>query len=275
VFLFLALPVALANPCGVETFPLVQDIAQATSAPSYGVKAAEALLKEGKHQEAMDAAHEAAERLRESERVPERLAERLIARMGKVWGQAKAKRDAARAAEASEGALSTPLLNQHASGSYPGGYCAITSLRMVMLEEGMKDPGADTVALQGARPYIPGTGSDPSLLASRARELGLSSASFKNTGGLSDMKAMLDAGKPVMIGGEGTFQGTFEDGETYNRTYRSSGHWMVAVGYETDSAGNITSVILNDPDTGERLTSSKSQFLNFFAPDGNIWMITY
>ena len=86
---------------------------------------------------------------------------------------------------------------------------------------------------------------------------------------------MLDAGKPVMIGGTGTFRGSYENGQSYTHTYQSTGHWMVAVGYETDSAGNITSIIMNDPDTGKRLSSSTSQFKGFFAPDGNIWMVTY
>ena len=49
---------------------------------------------------------------------------------------------------------------------------------LLTVSPGLADPGADAVALRGARPYIPGSGSDPTLLARRARELGLSGASI-------------------------------------------------------------------------------------------------
>jgi LysM repeat protein/uncharacterized protein YvpB len=171
-------------------------------------------------------------------------------------------------------AMSTPVLNQHTSGSYPGGYCAITALRMTLRLEGKKDPGADSVALGGSRPYSPGNGSSGSLLAARAIELGLPNATYTTTGSLADIKAQLAKGHAVPIGGEGRFVGTYTDGRgTWDHSYRGGGHWMAVVGHDP-ATGNF---IVNDPDRGARFSVTESDFRRFFTPDGpsSAWMISY
>ena len=172
-------------------------------------------------------------------------------------------------------ALDTPVLNQHDSGSYPGGYCAITALRMTLRLEGKTDPGADAVAIEGAHPYSPGGGSSGSLLAARARELGLENARFTTTGSLDEIKGELARGHAVPIGGEGRFVGAYADGNrtVWDHTYGGSGHWMTVVGY--DEARH--SFIVNDPDRGARMLVAEADFTRFFAPDGanSAWMITY
>lgn len=171
--------------------------------------------------------------------------------------------------------LGAPVLCQYDSGSYPGGYCAITALRMTLRLEGKHDPGADAVALQGSHPYSPGSGSSGSLLAARARELGLPGARYTTNGSLDDVKRELARGHAVPIGGEGRFVGTLADGSgrVWDHSYNGSGHWMAAVGY--DEARR--SFIVNDPDRGARMYVKEADFARFFAPDGprSAWMITY
>lgn len=171
-------------------------------------------------------------------------------------------------------ALNTPILNQHTSGTYPGGYCAITALRMTLRLEGKNDPGADTVALGGAKPYTPGQGSSGALLAKRARELGLSNASFTTTGSLADVKRELAKGHAVPMGGLGRFRGTnVDNGSVWDHSYNGSGHWMTAVGWDEASK----SFLVNDPDRGARFRVSESDFARFFAPEGgsSVWMLKY
>jgi hypothetical protein len=177
-----------------------------------------------------------------------------------------------------EHSAATPLINQHAAGgTYPWGYCAIAALRSVLRHEGLQDPGADTVALRGARPYIRGQGSDGARLDDRARELGLDGASFSQRGTLAGLRSSIDDGRPVMLGGEGVFVGRFSDDARRQRPYRE-GHWMVAVGYKRDAEGRLTHVVLNDPDTGRRITQSRKDFLRFFSvtrADGGLWQVSY
>lgn len=170
----------------------------------------------------------------------------------------------------------TPRLDQYASGRYPWGYCAPTSLRMILRLEGLTDPGADAVALGGAAPYAPGSGSDPSRLAARAAELGLTGAAFTDRGRIADVTASLSAGRPVMVAGVGPFSATLEGGGRKQRSY-PAGHWLVAVGHEVDAAGRVTRIHLNDPDGGLQLSMTRAEFLRFFAPegDGHAWMIRY
>lgn len=170
----------------------------------------------------------------------------------------------------------TPRLDQYAAGRHPWGYCGPTSLRMVLRLEGLTDPGADAVALGGAAPYTPGSGSDPARLAARATELGLTGAAFTSRGRLADVAASLGAGRPVMVAGEGPFSATLEGGGRKQRSY-PAGHWLVAVGHEVDAEGRVTRIDLNDPDGGLRLSMTRAEFLRFFAPegDGHVWMIRY
>jgi uncharacterized protein YvpB len=159
-------------------------------------------------------------------------------------------------------ALATPVLSQHESGSYPGGYCAITALRMTLRLEGKRDPGADAVALGGSHPYTPGGGSSGGLLAARAQELGLPQARYTTTGSLADIKAQLNKGHAVLVGGEGRFRGTASDGWVWDHDYSAPGHWMTVVGY--DAAKRLFTV--NDPFRGARFTVTESDFQGFFTP---------
>jgi hypothetical protein len=186
----------------------------------------------------------------------------------KQWAAAAAQELAARAA-------ATPVLDQYASGgSYPYGYCAETSLRMVLRLEGLADPGPDAVALEGAAPYIPGEGSDGALLAERARELGLTGATYTNQGTLGAIAASIATGRPVMVAGDGPFTATISDGTVKSRSY-PDGHWLVVTGVSRDAAGNVTSVALDDPDGGYRETMKVADFTAFFGADGTIWDVSY
>lgn len=170
----------------------------------------------------------------------------------------------------------TPVLDQYASGSYPGGYCAPTSLRMVLRHEGLPDPGADAVALGGARPYRPGAGSDPSRLAARARELGLTGATFRSSGSLAAIGAAVDAGRSIPVGGVGPFSALREGGGVKARSY-PAGHWLVVTRCGRDAQGRVEWISLNDPDGGLRVLMTRAEFLRFFSPegDGHVWMIDY
>ncbi len=170
--------------------------------------------------------------------------------------------------------INVPQMNQYtAGGKYPGGYCAITALRMLLRHLGIGDPGADAVALQGSRPYIPGQGSSGQLLARRAQELGIPGAKYTTNGSTSDIKNSLSRGKPVLTGGIGQFNGTFENGAPESHNYAGSGHWMLTTGYDN---GNKTFTV-NDPATGRKIHVGENAFKRFFSPggDGNIWMISY
>jgi hypothetical protein len=169
----------------------------------------------------------------------------------------------------------TPVMDQNtAGGTYPYGYCGITALRMVLENEGLPDPGADAVALQGAAPYIPGEGSSGTLLAERAQQLGLTGATFTSTGDLSSIESSVDLGRPVMVAGQGPFAATMSDGSAYTNDY-PDGHWLVVTGVNRDSSGNVTSLDLNDPNGGYRETMTPGQFADFFGSDGTVWDISY
>lgn len=177
-------------------------------------------------------------------------------------------------------ALQTPILNQHAAGgTYPAAYCGPTSLRMVLQQEGLADPGADGVALHdvpGLGPaYTPGNGSSGEILAARARELGLTGASFTTGGETQTITRSLDDGRPVMVSGIGTFNGTAADGSPVS--YTTGGHWMTVVGYTQRPDGSVDHYIVNDPNTGLRTNVTPADFNSFFSPEGagHIYMITY
>lgn len=181
------------------------------------------------------------------------------------------------AAAAHRRARSTPILNQHTGGGkYPGSYCMTTALRMVLRLEGVHDPGADIVALRGARPFISAkVGSDIGLLARRARELGLSSATYtQGRGKLVDIVRMIDAGRAVVAGGVGLFVGKRPDGTEWRHSYKG-GHYVVVVGYERGPDGRVKRLVVNDPDRGARFTMEVRQALTWMRGDGWIRMLTY
>ena len=186
----------------------------------------------------------------------------------KGWSSAAADQLAAHSS-------STPLLDQDtAGGTYPWAYCGITSLRMVLQLENLPDPGADAVALQGAAPYTPGAGSDGGKLAVRAQQLGLTGAQFSETAGLSDIAASVANGRPVMVAGEGPYSAVEADGTVHARSY-DDGHWLVVVGVQRDASGQVTQVIVNNPDGGTRETMTVDAFHTFFGADGSVWDVTY
>lgn len=263
-----------------------------------------AAFDSGGSAQAMESAHRAAELTRAlvnaGHLTPEQAAP-VLGAMGGFYAKAKAKLEVrAPAGQTSgpnaggglQGALSTPKLDQNtAGGSYPGGYCAITALRMILRREGIKDPGADNIALTSVpgygQPYAPGQGSSGAVLAQRAKQLGLKGAAFTTTDNLDNISASLEAGRPVMVGGIGAFSGKFEGahdsaryghfdaGDRHARRYDGSGHWILAVGVKKDSAGKVTDVIVNDPDTGGRMTMSRADFTNFVGQNGDMWTVRY
>ncbi len=167
-----------------------------------------------------------------------------------------------------------PVLDQYDSGSYPWGYCAPTSLRMALRLEGLADPGADAVALEGAAPYTPGSGSSGALVAVRARELGLTDARFSTTGSLTDVAESIGRGKPVLVGGDGWFAATLASGGRKERSY-PAGHWLLATGVERDEKGSVSRITLNDPDGGHRLTMTRAEFEAFFGGAGSVYLVRY
>jgi hypothetical protein len=144
----------------------------------------------------------------------------------------------------------------------------------VLRLEGLADPGADATALRGARPYVPGNGSEGGRLARRARELGLAAPDHTYAGTLQEVVRSIDDGRPVIISGANGFVATTASGERRERGYRS-GHYLVAVGYAKDASGRVAAVTLNDPDSGQRLTMTRGAFDRFFDRGGGYWMITY
>lgn len=271
-----------------------------------------AAFNAGSSEEAMAAAHEAAELTRalvEQGHISAEEAAPVIGAMGGFYTKAKARQQVGAPSgggagqgggstptggnrSGMAGSMSTPLLDQNtAGGSYPGGYCAIAALRMVLRREGLKDPGADAIALTHVpgygQPYAPGQGSSGAILAQRAQQLGLKGASFTTTDNMDNITASIEAGRPVMVGGIGAFDGKFESahqsarygsfsaGEHQRRRYDGSGHWVLAVGVRKDGSGRVTDVIVNDPDTGGRMTMSRADFEEFVGHNGDMWTIRY
>lgn len=174
-------------------------------------------------------------------------------------------------------ARTTPILDQQdEGGKFPGSYCMTTALRMVLRLEGLNDPGADAVALQGAKPFISSkVGSDIGLLARRARELGLPNATYtQGRGRLVDIVAMIDAGRAVVVGGTGLFVGKRADGTEWRHSYKK-GHYVVVVGYERGADGSVRTLVVNDPDRGARFTMQVGEALTWMRGDGWIRMLTY
>jgi len=170
---------------------------------------------------------------------------------------------------------STPSLDQNTQGgSYPWGYCGVTALRDVLHMEGLDDPGPDAVALQGAHPYIPGSGSDGTLLAERAQQLGLGGATFTTQGDLTSILASVDRGRPVILAGSGPFTATISDGTIKSRSY-PDGHYLVVTGSVRDANGKLTGIQLDDPDGGHKETMTVDAFHAFFGDDGTIWDVIY
>jgi hypothetical protein len=177
-------------------------------------------------------------------------------------------------AKLEERARATPTLDQHDSGTYPSGYCGPTALRMLLRREGLNDPGADAVALEGAHPYHHGSGSSLDLLAERARELGLTGATATRSGSLDEVGASVDHGRPVIVDGNGYYSAVRDDGTKHARDY-SEGHYLVVTGVDRDASGKITAVYLDNPDGGARETMTPAAFDDFFGGRGSVWMMTY
>lgn len=264
-----------------------------------------ASYESGGSAQAMESAHRAAEMTRalvDAGHLSPEQAAPVLAAMGGFYTKAKAKLQVptntgtpgspSSAGSGMQGSLSTPRLDQNtAGGSYPGGYCAITALRMILRREGIQDPGADNIALTHVpgygQPYAPGQGSSGAILAQRAKGLGLKGAAFSTTDNMDNISASLEAGRPVMVGGIGAFNGKFESahssaryghfdaGDRHARRYDGSGHWILAVGVKKDSSGRVTDVIVNDPDTGGRMTMSRADFENFVGHNGDMWTVRY
>ncbi|MBI2944529.1 MAG: C39 family peptidase [Candidatus Wallbacteria bacterium] len=145
--------------------------------------------------------------------------------------------------------LKMPLINQRTGGGkYPGAYCGPTSVRMVLAQFGI-EAGADEVALgkfgPGTPMYHKGEGSTHEGMATALKHYGLN-ANLEYSKNLSDLRAAVERGHPVIVNVEGNY------GPFY-----TNGHIMVVVGFSANG-----DPIVNDPAGGVQRTIPKRRFLN-------------
>ncbi|MBI4871655.1 MAG: C39 family peptidase [Candidatus Riflebacteria bacterium] len=138
--------------------------------------------------------------------------------------------------------LNMPLLNQNtAGGSYPGGYCGPTTVRMVMGYYGMRNTTADQIALgrygPGTPMYRRGMGSTHEGMSSCLRHFGLRT-NLTYSHSLAALRSKVSEGHPVIINLHGNY-GPFS----------TEGHITVVVGFTRDG-----SAIINDSAGGVRRT---------------------
>ena len=107
-------------------------------------------------------------------------------------------------------------------------------------------------------------GLDPTSLREKAKQQGFT-VRQENNGTLKDLARLADNGIPSMVLGS-------IDGDL------AKGHWMVFAGYETDEAGNINKVLVNDPNSMTTRTMSVAEFNKFWnknlIPGGHNYYMT-
>jgi predicted chitinase len=246
-----------------------------------------------------EATHRAAQRareLRDAGLLPANRVQDFVDAMGERWTEARKQLDGAKGggkggATGAGGAGATPIVDQHRMNHERNwAFCGIATLLMT-LEGNGKDPGVDVgrradLAGFASGIYVPGAGSSGAGMAARMREYGLGDASFSTGGRVSELTAMLAAGKPVPVGFVsmgGTVQdlpqasaryGGLREGDRHAHTFGASGHWATVVGFE-GPVDAPTHFLVNDPDTGAQLRMTRAELERHTAAHEGIWRIRY
>lgn len=186
-------------------------------------------------------------------------------------------------------AQKTPVIDQYGLDHERNwAFCGIASLLSVLEGEGLsvEDTSRQGLEAIARQIYTPGAGTSGSAMAQFMTDKGLD-ATFTTNGSVTDLVSSLDAGAAVPMGvvslegdvqsipdGKSTRYAGLEEGQSHQKQFGSSGHWVTVVGYEGD-AKNPSAYIVNDPDTGAQLKMSPQQLeTSAAASEGTgIWMV--
>ena len=246
---------------------------------------AQSALEDGNWAEAKRLAAEAAALLREL--VEEGLvsaeeAEAILAEAGELWTAA----DKA-AKKAQENMSGAPMLDQwrfdHDRGPV---FCGVATAIMMLQANGV-DIGTSYSELNavGNRMYWPSQGTSGADMAAYLRERGLKGSSYTTQGNTQDVLETLQKGQVVPLGvlsskgqvvalneGGSANHPHTKVGDTHDRTFGPSGHWVLVVGTEGDP-NNPSAYLVNDPDLGGQVRVTPAELAKMAAGDGNFWMV--
>ena len=186
-------------------------------------------------------------------------------------------------------AQQTPVIDQHGLNHERNwAFCGIASLVSVLQGEGVEIDGSSREGLNALADqiYTPGAGTSGSAMAALMRDKGLD-AQFTTNGSVGDLVSSLDAGAAVPMGvvslsgdvqslpnGPSTRYADLEEGQSHQKQFGPSGHWVTVVGFEGD-VDNPSAYIVNDSDTGAQLKLSPEQLEQSAAAQegAGIWMV--
>jgi uncharacterized protein YvpB len=160
--------------------------------------------------------------------------------------------------------LNVPFTDQFAAKDGYGEYaCAPTSLYMALKYAGAK-PASLTQVCQRAGTHKDYSGTSPAGISAAAKSYGKTP---HVSSGWASLRAAIAQGKPAIVHINTT--------PLSNKPYKyDGGHYILVTGLVTDSKGNITQVICNDPGSyrGHAIHYSASQFEKAWSEKGR-WMM--
>lgn len=216
--------------------------------------------------------------------------ERVLESTGGYWNMANtaSKENTSGAGGAADTAQNSETVDQHKL-SYSRGwaYCGIATSLMMLYANGKGDK--NNVSRERdqlvSEMYHVGVGTDVDGMASALRKRGLTNSQSTRNGNFNQLLDSLDAGQPVPFGimhmngtivklnKSGSSQYPHKrEGDRHQRTYGNSGHWVLVVDYE-GSRENPTHFILNDPDLGGQIRTSKAELESMGLGNGNFFQV--
>ena len=220
--------------------------------------------------------------------------ERVLTAAGGYWTMAEKMivqsrpSTAAPEGSAASAAQSAETVDQHRL-NHPrrGAYCGVATLMMLFQANG-KSGASQTQEMNqiASRIYIKDRGSDVDLMGRLMRERGFNSAQSTRTGGMEELLNTLDKGQPVPFGvmrtdgviiklnSNGSKNYPYAKvGDFHQRAFGRAGHWVLVTGYEGPRE-NPTHFILNDPDLGGQVRSTRQQLTRMGIREGRFYQIT-
>lgn len=208
--------------------------------------------------------------------------QKAIDSAGKVWTLAN---KAAKAA--SKKGRDTPIVDQHElDHARNWAFCGVATLVMMLRANGIEQGTShgDLNQLAG-RVYHTGSGTSGADMAGVLRERGLKDSTYTTTGTTSRLVASLDKGQPVpfgvmsvhgtvtrLEGGQSERYRHRKVGDTHQRQFPGSGHWVIVTRYE-GKAEQPTAYFVNDPDLGGELRCTPAQLDQMGMGSGSYWMV--
>jgi hypothetical protein len=222
--------------------------------------------------------------------------QRIVQAAGGYWTMADKvlKESSAKTAEAGKenaanAAMEADTVDQYSLDHQRNwAYCGIATTLMLLRANGMSDEAStardmDSIASQV---YTTGSGTDVDKMAKVLRDRGLEDARSTRNGNMDQLLDTLDKGQPVPFGVihcEGTVAKinsggslrypNLEAGSEHYKTFGPSGHWVLVTGYE-GTRESPTHFIVNDPDMGGQLRTTREQLARMGAGSGNFYQVT-